>query len=184
MNLKAAGREAGEEVVADKGYHAAETLELCEHLGLRTYIPEPDAGTSGVGPTSRPSFNARSTTIAAGCVAPRASSCAPTQRSLRTDFRPPLRLGRDAAKLAARTGERNQTLPDRRRRDDLGASSASCSASASRRPSRADSALPRLCSLPCSPLRSHSQHLKASAPARLGQILSSPPESLRGQNTC
>jgi transposase len=30
-----------EEVVADKGYHAAQTLELCEDLGLRTYIPEP-----------------------------------------------------------------------------------------------------------------------------------------------
>lgn len=30
-----------EEVVADKGYHAAATLELCEAMGLRTYIPEP-----------------------------------------------------------------------------------------------------------------------------------------------
>jgi transposase len=30
-----------EEVVADKGYHAADTLELCESFGLRTYIPEP-----------------------------------------------------------------------------------------------------------------------------------------------
>src|SRR5271166_2743724 len=30
-----------EEVAADKGYHAAHTLELCEALGLRTYIPEP-----------------------------------------------------------------------------------------------------------------------------------------------
>lgn len=30
-----------EQVVADKGYHAAATLELCDALGLRTYIPEP-----------------------------------------------------------------------------------------------------------------------------------------------
>jgi transposase len=30
-----------EEVAADKGYHAAATLELCEWMGLRTYIPEP-----------------------------------------------------------------------------------------------------------------------------------------------
>jgi transposase len=30
-----------EEVVADKGYHAADTLELCAFFGLRTYIPEP-----------------------------------------------------------------------------------------------------------------------------------------------
>lgn len=29
-----------EEVAADKGYHANETIELCESVGLRTYIPE------------------------------------------------------------------------------------------------------------------------------------------------
>jgi len=42
VNLKEAGSEAQiEEVAADKGYHAAHTLELCEAFGLRTYIPEP-----------------------------------------------------------------------------------------------------------------------------------------------
>ena len=41
-NLQAAGSDTQiEEAVADKGYHAAQTLELCEDLGLRTYIPEP-----------------------------------------------------------------------------------------------------------------------------------------------
>ena len=41
-NLKQAGSEVEiEEVVADKGYHAAEQLELCQSLGLRTYVPEP-----------------------------------------------------------------------------------------------------------------------------------------------
>ena len=30
-----------EEVAADKGYHAAATLELARELGVRTYIPEP-----------------------------------------------------------------------------------------------------------------------------------------------
>jgi len=42
-NLQAAGVEQSriEEVVADKGYHSVETLELCQSLGLRTYIPEP-----------------------------------------------------------------------------------------------------------------------------------------------
>jgi len=30
-----------EEVVADKGYHAAETIELADGLNFRTYIPEP-----------------------------------------------------------------------------------------------------------------------------------------------
>jgi len=42
VNLEAAGSEATvEEAVADKGYHAAQTLELSESLGVRTYIPEP-----------------------------------------------------------------------------------------------------------------------------------------------
>jgi transposase len=41
-NLKQATGEASiEEVAADKGYHAAEQLELAQSLSLRTYIPEP-----------------------------------------------------------------------------------------------------------------------------------------------
>ena len=30
-----------EEVAADKGYHAAEVIETCDALDVRTYIPEP-----------------------------------------------------------------------------------------------------------------------------------------------
>jgi transposase len=42
LNLQEAGSaQQIEEVAADKGYHAAATLELCEALALRTYIPEP-----------------------------------------------------------------------------------------------------------------------------------------------
>ncbi len=42
INLEQAGSPATiEEVAADKGYHAAAMLELCDYLGLRTYIPEP-----------------------------------------------------------------------------------------------------------------------------------------------
>jgi transposase len=41
MNLQQAGsHQQIEEVAADKGYHAAGTLELCDALDLRTYIPE------------------------------------------------------------------------------------------------------------------------------------------------
>jgi len=41
-NLQAIGaKQSIEEVVADKGYHAGDTLELCDSLDLRTYIPEP-----------------------------------------------------------------------------------------------------------------------------------------------
>jgi transposase len=40
-NVKQAGAETViEEVVADKGYHAAETIELADDLNFRTYIPE------------------------------------------------------------------------------------------------------------------------------------------------
>ncbi len=40
-HLAAAGVEAViEEVVADKGYHSAENIELADSLSLRTYIPE------------------------------------------------------------------------------------------------------------------------------------------------
>jgi IS5 family transposase len=42
LNLKAAGSDAMiEEVVADKGYHKAATLETADDLDMRTYIPEP-----------------------------------------------------------------------------------------------------------------------------------------------
>ena len=43
LNLKAAGSDAViGEAAADKGYHAAKTLELCDFLEVRTYIPEPE----------------------------------------------------------------------------------------------------------------------------------------------
>lgn len=42
INLTQAGSDQEiEEVAADKGYHAAGTLELCDSLNMRTYIPEP-----------------------------------------------------------------------------------------------------------------------------------------------
>jgi transposase len=42
INLQQAGcQQEIEEVAADKGYHSAGNLELCESLNLRTYIPEP-----------------------------------------------------------------------------------------------------------------------------------------------
>lgn len=42
VNLDAAGSDVTiEEVAADKGYHKAATLELSDHLNMRTYIPEP-----------------------------------------------------------------------------------------------------------------------------------------------
>lgn len=42
VNVQAAGSDIEiREIVADKGYHSAATVELCEALHFRTYIPEP-----------------------------------------------------------------------------------------------------------------------------------------------
>lgn len=42
LNLQAAGSDAViEEAAGDKGYHAAATIEMCDFLDVRTYIPEP-----------------------------------------------------------------------------------------------------------------------------------------------
>jgi len=41
VNIEQAGSDVTiEEATADKGYHAAKTLELCEFVGVRSYIPE------------------------------------------------------------------------------------------------------------------------------------------------
>jgi len=42
VHVQATGEETTiREAVADKGYHAAKMIELCDALGVRTYIPEP-----------------------------------------------------------------------------------------------------------------------------------------------
>ena len=42
MNLRESGIAATiEEVAADKGYHAADAIEMCDFLDVRSYIPEP-----------------------------------------------------------------------------------------------------------------------------------------------
>jgi transposase len=42
VNLNEAESEVQiEEAAADQGYHAAHTLELCQWMGVRTYVPEP-----------------------------------------------------------------------------------------------------------------------------------------------
>jgi transposase len=42
VHVKEAGSDAMiNEVAADKGYHAADTIEMCDFLNVRSYIPEP-----------------------------------------------------------------------------------------------------------------------------------------------
>ena len=43
-NLDQIGKKQIEEVAADKGYHANQTLHDTQQGGMRTYIPEPDSG--------------------------------------------------------------------------------------------------------------------------------------------
>ena len=51
INLKAAGSKAViEEAAGDKGYHAAATIEMCDFLDVRTYIPEPRTAESATWP--------------------------------------------------------------------------------------------------------------------------------------
>jgi transposase len=40
------------QAVADKGYHQADQIEVCERAGVETFVPEPD-GTAGRGPGGR-----------------------------------------------------------------------------------------------------------------------------------
>jgi transposase len=57
VNLAEAGsKQQIEEVAADKGYHAANTLELCEALNMRTYIPEPQRKHPSRWTDKRPEF--------------------------------------------------------------------------------------------------------------------------------
>jgi len=51
LNLTAAGSAARiAEAAGDKGYHAAATIELCDFLDVRTYIPEPKTAESATWP--------------------------------------------------------------------------------------------------------------------------------------
>ena len=77
VNLDEAGVEVEiEEAVADKGYHATDTIELAESLNIRTYIPERKAeGANGTGATCRKRNVGPCSTIGVACVARRASGC-------------------------------------------------------------------------------------------------------------
>lgn len=53
-NLSEAGINVEiEEAVADKGYHATDTLELADSVGIRTYVPEPKRKGKGAGRAGR-----------------------------------------------------------------------------------------------------------------------------------
>ena len=115
LNVDAANERAGlggeriEEVAADKGYHAAATLELADALNLRTYIPEPkrkhDSRWTDKPEAHRTAVvnNRRRTGRAEE---PKTSTAA--QRAGRTVVRPHLRDGRCQTELAPRVGGRDE----------------------------------------------------------------------------
>ena len=122
VNLEAAGSEAEiEEAAADKGYHAADTLELCEFVGLRTYIPEPQRKherrwTDKPAEFQRAVYNnRRRMRRSKGKQLQRGS-----QRTLRTDLCSHLRLRRRATDLVASAAQRHEALPDCRRGAQFG----------------------------------------------------------------
>ena len=115
-NLSEAGIEAEiEEAVADKGYHATDTLELADSLGIRTYIPEPKRKGNGKrnwqgragGETSG---GPQQSTSYAGCAEQATATSA--ERTGGTEFRPCVRNGRCPAKLAVRDREGSEAIPD------------------------------------------------------------------------
>ena len=75
-NLQRAGHdEEIEEAVADKGYHAAEQLELCQKLACGPIFPSRGNAIAARGSTSRPSSNTRCTRTGGACGARRAIVC-------------------------------------------------------------------------------------------------------------
>ena len=121
-NVKQAGSETEiEEIVADKGYHAAETIELADDLNFRTYIPERKR-------THRSRWTDKPAEFQQAVYANRRRLKRGKSRKFqrlrsercRADVRPRLRHGRHAAQLAEGSRERQQTLLDRRRRAQLG----------------------------------------------------------------
>jgi transposase len=126
VNLDEAGSERQiEEAAADKGYHAADTLELCEFVGLRTYIPEPRA-------EARAALDRQAGRVSTGGVqqsptdtAPqRQRASAPSQRTLRTELCSYLRHRWRTQNLVAKFSQRDEALPDCRRGAQFGPHSA------------------------------------------------------------
>ena len=120
-NVQQAGVETEiEEIVADKGYHAAETIELAEHLNFRTYIPERKQRYHSRWKDKPAALERRLCQPPPLKAQQKPKLSTATQRTLRADLRPRLRHRWHAAELAEGSGERQQALLDRRRGAQFG----------------------------------------------------------------
>ena len=113
-NLSEAGIDAEiEEAVADKGYHATDTLELADWLNIRTYIPERKPkgkrNWKNVSAAARRAFYEQSPADARGS---QQTAATPAKRTGRTELRPCVRHGRCPSQLAAWDREGAKALPD------------------------------------------------------------------------
>ena len=123
-NLSEAGIEVEiEEAVADKGYHATDTLELADSLGIRTYIPEPKRKGNGRRNWERCSGGetpGRAQQSASHTRGAKQAIATSAERKGGTEFRSYLRNGRCPAKLVVQHREGSETLPDCSRGPQLG----------------------------------------------------------------
>ena len=118
-NLDAVGLAPSEDapcvVVADKGHHAREQLKALEDGVWNTRIAEPEPAKGYLRWHGDEAFGARADVIRAE-IGYRARDDAPARRVGRALLRPYPRSPRHAPRLAARTGEPPQALPDPCRR--------------------------------------------------------------------
>ncbi len=117
IHLKEAGSDAEiEEAAADKGYHAAGAIELCEFLEVRTYIPEPRRPHPSKW-ADKPDEHRRAVVNNRRRVRRAKSKKLQRRRSevVERTFAARLRDGRSATDLATGVGGCQQTVQDRRR---------------------------------------------------------------------
>ena len=120
-NLADAGSEQNiEEVVADKGYHSADTVAGCAEAGIRTYILDRSRSASDGGRTSRKDSSKPCTRTGDGAGARRQTASAMAQRTGGAQLRARLRDGRSEAQLDSGPPGGDQALPDSGRRAQPG----------------------------------------------------------------
>ena len=120
-NVQQAGAECEiEEIVADKGYHAAETIELADDLNFRTYIPERKRPHRSRWTDKPAEFQQAVYANRRRLQREESNVSKASQRTRRADIRPHLRHRRHAAELVEESCEREQALLAGRRCTQLG----------------------------------------------------------------
>ena len=114
VNLTEAGVDVEiEEAVADKGYHATDTIELAESLNIRTYIPEPKPkGQTELARRAGGEASGRAQQSASRASREEQAAATSAKRTGGTELCPHLRHRRRETQLASRAGEGAKALLD------------------------------------------------------------------------